>query len=267
MLLPITGGTARPFLGEGAAAPAWTHDGRRLVFFTNSTGDPLSVAKATGADAREVPLQPDSFLAEGMHNHNPVWAADDRSIYFLHGPGSATTFNLGIWRVPPAGGVPQPVASQASAVSALAVIDSRTLLFIAYDRDDSGPWLWTLDLVSNATRRVITGLERYTSVSASADGRRVVATRTIARPARGTYRWQPRRPISTQKSTRWRTRKRLRRDFMARRCFTFLNEEPARPFGDTTTEEPSKSGTASKGQHHNHQPFRLTAVELRLSRR
>ena len=46
--------------------------------------------------------------------------------------------------------------------------------------DWSGPWLWALDIESKVTRRVTTGLEQYTSVSASRDGRRVVAT--VAKP-------------------------------------------------------------------------------------
>jgi Tol biopolymer transport system component len=176
-LLPITGGSPRPFLADGAAAPAWSHDGHRLVFFTNRSGDPLSIANASGADAREIALHADSFGSEGMHNHNPIWAADDRTIYFLHGPGSGTTFNLGIWRVPSTGGTPQRVTPQTSGVSFLAAVDAQTLIYIARDRDGSGPWLWTLDAARKTTRRVVTGLERYTSISASADGRRAVATR------------------------------------------------------------------------------------------
>ncbi len=47
---------------------------------------------------------------------------------------------------------------------------------MARAKDGSGPWLWTVDAESKATRRVSAGLEQYTSVSASRDGRRVVAT-------------------------------------------------------------------------------------------
>ena len=52
MLMPLTGGTPRAFLGEGATAPSWSPDGTRLVYVTNGDGDPLFVADRTGADAR-----------------------------------------------------------------------------------------------------------------------------------------------------------------------------------------------------------------------
>ena len=55
-------------------------------------------------------------------------------------------------------------------------IDDRTLLFVAPDQDRSGPWLWALEVDRKVTRRVSIGLERYLSVAASADGRRLVAS-------------------------------------------------------------------------------------------
>jgi Tol biopolymer transport system component len=47
---------------------------------------------------------------------------------------------------------------------------------VARAEDRSGPWLWALDVPSKVTRRATSGLDHYTSVSASRDGRRVVAT-------------------------------------------------------------------------------------------
>src|SRR5262249_28984195 len=44
----------------------------------------------------------------------------------------------------------------------------------------SGPWLWTLDVEHRITHRVSFGLERYTSVAASADGQRLSVT--VANP-------------------------------------------------------------------------------------
>jgi Tol biopolymer transport system component len=45
----------------------------------------------------------------------------------------------------------------------------------------SGPWLWALDVNRKVSRRISLGLERYTSVAASRDGRRIVAT--VAHPS------------------------------------------------------------------------------------
>jgi Tol biopolymer transport system component len=71
-------------------------------------------------------------------------------------------------------------------VNFLVPIDLRTLLYVARAEDWTGPWLWALDVESKVTRRVTTGLEQYTSVSASRDGRRVVAT--VARPTASLWR-------------------------------------------------------------------------------
>ena len=46
--------------------------------------------------------------------------------------------------------------------------------------DGSGPWLWALDVDRKQTRRVSFGLQKYTSLAASADGRRLVAS--VANP-------------------------------------------------------------------------------------
>ena len=54
-------------------------------------------------------------------------------------------------------------------------IDANTVLFVAPGPDRTGPWLWALDVKRRAAHRVSVGLERYLSVAASADGRRLVA--------------------------------------------------------------------------------------------
>jgi Tol biopolymer transport system component len=56
-------------------------------------------------------------------------------------------------------------------------LDGRTLLYLATDADGSGPWIWTIDLDRGVPRRLGVGVDAYTSLSASVDGRRVVATK------------------------------------------------------------------------------------------
>ena len=55
-------------------------------------------------------------------------------------------------------------------------IDERTIVYIARDDRGAGPWLWAFDTERRLTRRVSIGPATYTSVSASADGSRLVAT-------------------------------------------------------------------------------------------
>ena len=91
-----------------------------------------------------------------------------------------------MWRVRPSGESPEQLTHQNAAVNFLAPLDSRTLLFVARAEDWSGPWLWALDVESKVARRVTVGPREYTSVSASRDGRRVVAT--VAKPTASLWR-------------------------------------------------------------------------------
>ena len=52
MLMPLTGGTPRAFLGEGAASPGVVSRRHPPRLFQQRHGDPLFVADRTGADAR-----------------------------------------------------------------------------------------------------------------------------------------------------------------------------------------------------------------------
>jgi serine/threonine protein kinase/Tol biopolymer transport system component len=173
-LVPLAGGSPRPFLKMGAATPAWSSDDSRLAYFDDGNGDQMSVAGRTGADARPIAVTDAGFFERGMHNHNPVWSADGEWIYFVH--GREPTEETNIFRVRPSGGTPEQLTQQRAAVTFLAVIDPGTLFYVARAEDRSGPWLWSFDVERKATRRVTTGLQQYTYVSASRDGRRIVAT-------------------------------------------------------------------------------------------
>ena len=188
MLLPFTGGTPRPFLRRGHSTPSWSPDNARLVLIdSNAHGDPLYLADRIGANPEPINVPPrdkEPFFREGRHSHNPVWSPDGEWIYFVHGTGP--TGRMDVWRMKPSGASPEQLTSQHADVNFLAPLNPRTLLFVARAADWSGPWLWALDVESKATRRVTVGLEQYTSVSASRDGRRVVAT--VAKPTASLWR-------------------------------------------------------------------------------
>jgi serine/threonine protein kinase len=173
MLMPLTGGPLRTFLADGAAEPSWSPDGTHLVYFVTSNGDPLFVADTAGADAKQIT---GGDADAGLHNHSPVWSADGEWIYFLHGLDPTT--EMDIWRIRPSGASLERLTQQDAAIFFLTPLDARTLLYVARDKDGSGPWLWSLDVPSRTRRRVDSGLDQYTSVSASRDGRHVVATVT-----------------------------------------------------------------------------------------
>jgi Tol biopolymer transport system component len=51
---------------------------------------------------------------------------------------------------------------------------------LAKERDGSGPWIWAFHPSLKVSRRILFGLEQYTSLSASADGKRLAVT--VANP-------------------------------------------------------------------------------------
>ena len=177
-LMPLTGGTPRNFLNEEAANLAWSPDGQQIVYHTFGGGDPMFVADRSGANARRIfGDQP------GLHNHFPVWSHDGRWIYFVH--GTPATKEMDLWRIAPAGGNPERLTQRNTDVAYPTPVGNRTLFYVARDADGSGPWLWAFDLKRKDSRRSSFGLEQYTSVEASADGRKLVAT--ISNPAVGLW--------------------------------------------------------------------------------
>ncbi|HMC69295.1 MAG TPA: hypothetical protein VKJ07_09090, partial [Mycobacteriales bacterium] len=169
---------------QGANTPAWSPDGNHLAYFFKPTaGDPMFVADPNGNDAVRLVMPDDKGV---MHNNNPVWSQDSQWIYFVRGIEPQDEMNVDVWRVRASGGSAERLTERHAAVSFLAPIDSRTLLYVARDEDWSGPWLWALDVESKVARRVTSGVEQYTSVSASRDGRHVVAT--VANPSASLWR-------------------------------------------------------------------------------
>ena len=167
--VPILGGEPRPYL-EGVAEFDWSHDASRLAYHTPGPGDPLFVSDGT--------VRPESrpiFTAPaGLHSHFPLWSPDGAFLYFVQG---SLPDKLDIWRIRPAGGAPERMTSHDSRVGYPVLLDRRTLLYLASDPDGSGPWLYSMDVDHRIPHRLTSSLDRYTSLAASADGRRLVVTR------------------------------------------------------------------------------------------
>ena len=184
--LPVLGGQPRPYL-EGAAEFDWSGDGTRLVYHTPGPGDPMYVRdSAQPSEPRQIFSAP-----AGLHSHFLAWSPDQAFIYFVRG---SVPDRMDVWRIRPTGGEPERITNHDSLVSHPVFLSSRTLLYLASDPDGSGPWIFGLDVERRVSRRVSFGLDRYTSLAASADGRRVVAT--LARP-KGTL-WRV--PVSSARA-------------------------------------------------------------------
>jgi Tol biopolymer transport system component len=186
--VPTLGGQPRPYL-DGVAEFDWSRDGSQLAFHTSAPGDPLYVS-TTGrlSDARMI------FKASsGLHSHFPLWSPDTSLIYIVHG---SVPDKLDIWRVASKGGAPERITTQNGSLMYPVLLDARTLLYLATDADGSGPWLYSLDVERRVPYRLTSGLERYTSLAASADGRHLAVT--IASPKRTLWSLPMADPIAVQ---------------------------------------------------------------------
>jgi len=165
--VPTLGGQSRPYL-EGAAEFDWSHDGSRLAYHTPASGDPLFVS-----DGRTHPHGPIFTAPAGLHSHFPLWPPDNRFIYVVYG---ALPDKLDIWRIQPEGGMPERITSHNGRVSHPVFLNRHTLMYLASDPDGSGPWLYSIDVDRRIPHRLTVGPDRYTSLAATADGKRLVVT-------------------------------------------------------------------------------------------
>ncbi len=172
-VVPTVGGEPQVSL-EDVPEVGWSPDGRRLAYHTTAAGDPMFV-KDDDAEARPLygPRVPN-------HAHFPTWSPDATFIYFVQGyPPN----EMDIWRIRPTGGTPERITFHNSRVSYPTFLDRSTLLYLATGTDGSGPWIYGLDVDRRVPHRLSSGVERWTSLAATGDGRRLVATSTRITPS------------------------------------------------------------------------------------
>ena len=167
--VPTMGGELRPYM-EGVAEFDWSSDGTRLVYHTSEPGDPVFVTGPGNQVGRPVHV-----AARGVHCHFPLWSPDDAHVYFVRGtPPDA----MDIWRMRPDGSRLEQLTFHNARVTHPTFLEEHTLLYLSTADDGSGPWLFALDVDRPLSRRIGFGVQPYTSLAASADGRRLLATVT-----------------------------------------------------------------------------------------
>ncbi len=189
--VPTLGGEPRPYL-EGAAELAFSPDGNQLAYHTPAPGDPLFIGDGKGLSGGS----PILIAPAGLHSHFPVWGAGNL-IYFSRG---SLPDRLDIWRVDPRGETLERITSQATRVTYPVLLNQRTLLYLASAADGSGPWVYGMDVERRVAHRLTTGIEQYTSLAASADGHRIVAT--VSTPQRTLWRVPITDPLGESKPVR-----------------------------------------------------------------
>jgi DNA-binding winged helix-turn-helix (wHTH) protein len=176
--VPLVGGALRRD-AAGIAELDWSPDGEWVVYHPSAPGDPLFVMRAhEKGGGRQIYAAP-----PGIHCHFPLWSHDGASIYFVRG---FPPDEMDLWRIDAGGGTPEPLTQHNSRVSFPVLLDKRTLLYLATAADGSGPWLYALDLERRKSQRVKAASHPLTSIAASADARRIVATE--ARPTATLWR-------------------------------------------------------------------------------
>jgi len=178
-LVSTVGGAPHPMLDDGFE-PAWSPDGKQVVFHTAAAGDPIFLADRNGGGAHQIYVD-----KPGVHCHYLNWSVDGRYIYFVR--GAPTTDEMDIWRFPLSAdgkaGAIERITHHNSRVGYPVWLDARTLIYAA--DDGSGEALYALNVEHGVPHRVSSGVtEQYLSVAAavSGDGRpRLVAT--VANPS------------------------------------------------------------------------------------
>jgi Tol biopolymer transport system component len=124
----------------------------------------------------------------GVHNHFPTWSPDGAFIYFVQGKVLDNNFyESDVWRIRPTASEPERMTFHNTRVTFPTLLNNRTLLYLATDTDGFGPWIYAMNLERRVPHRISTGVEPYTSLAASADGRRLVAT-TLSRSTTSLWR-------------------------------------------------------------------------------
>jgi Tol biopolymer transport system component len=165
--VPTVGGPVRE-LRAGAVEMDWSRDGSKLVYHTAEPGDPIFVTDPTSGEPRRIHEAP-----RGVHSHFQTWSPDERHIYFVRG---VPPDNMDLWRMRSDGAQAERLTTHGSWMGYPTFLDERTLLYLATSQDGAGPWLFALDVGTRVSRRIGFGIEQYTSLAASADRRRWVAT-------------------------------------------------------------------------------------------
>jgi Tol biopolymer transport system component len=182
----LTGGQALEMVNPLVRVLAFAPDASRVSIWTRgSDGSQPGDVNVMAVPANGVTGEGHKIYTgpPGVHCHFPIWARDDEHIYFLRG---VPPDDWDLWQIAPTGAALERLTSHHSRLSYPVVLDEQTVAYLATDADGSGPWMYVIDLKQRRTHRINSGLDNFTSLAASADGSKLVAT--ISRPRNSLWR-------------------------------------------------------------------------------
>jgi len=170
------GGVPRKLL-QNLQGCQWSPDGTELVCIRpgSSRGDALIVVDNDGSNQREI-IPPEG----GRHVHWPAWSRDGKYLYFIYTFDSWQAEPTEIWRILSSGGKPEPVVQTVRRAEFPVPLPSGDLIYAANpDTVDLG--LWWKPNGGGMSQQLAPGMEEYTDLRLSADGRKLGATRSEVR--------------------------------------------------------------------------------------
>lgn len=170
--IPSRGGDVQKLMSGVGAAPAFSPDGRRIVFKTYDVNDRgyLITATALGADVKVIAQSTASYAF-----NNYQWAADGRNIYYAEGTRVSDGSTWSLWELPASGGAPRPVmAPQPRPLRSVNWINRSEMLALIRNEDTGGSQIWRLGTGTQA-RPITNDIGDYSQISLTADGRTLLA--------------------------------------------------------------------------------------------
>jgi DNA-binding winged helix-turn-helix (wHTH) protein/Tol biopolymer transport system component len=173
--ISVNGGEPRKLMAGVSAAPAFSPDGRRMVL---KRYDPhghgyLLVATPLGGDVQVIAQ---SGAAYPFINYQ--WAGDGRTIYYVERTNDAARSAWSMWEIPAIGGVSKSLlAPQPKPLRGVNWLSRSEILALIPDEDSELRQIWRVSS-GEEFKRLTNGINDYSSISVTADGRTLLAMST-----------------------------------------------------------------------------------------
>ena len=137
LIMPLTGGAKRPFLGRGTPRRPGRLTGRASRISTIETA--IRSLSPTAQDATRASFShaETANLQDWFAQTQSRLVADGEWIYFVHGVDP--TVKMEVWRIRASGGSPEQLTQQNAKLNFLAPLNPRTLLYVAQPAGPVGP--------------------------------------------------------------------------------------------------------------------------------